>query len=467
VSEVQGGGRLGYLVPEFPGQTHAFFWREFCALRQLGLDPVLLSTRPPQDGEGGHAFTREAAAQTRYLVPPSPGAIAWLLAHPKAWANARAYLRGLSPRGLKSSLSRQAFLLCAVRLKRLADREGITHLHVHSCSNAAHLAALCRRLGGPTFGLTLHGDLEVYGTDHPQKTAEAAYVTAVTRPLREQLIEIADVMEERVPVIWMGVDTDRFTPPESPPKSSPESSPESPRPDGPTRLITVARLHPCKGHVHALRAMKAAVDRGADLVYDIAGKGPAEASLQSEIEQLGLGDRVNLLGSIGEESVLERLRNSDVFVLPSVGLGEAAPVSVMEAMACGRPVVCSIIGGTRDMIDHGRDSYLIEQGDEAGLADAFVELAHDPDRRRRIGAAARERAVRQFDYRAQARRLHEWITWAQHPQSQPPAVMPVTTPTEPSAEHASDLPGVPGSELPGSGSELPGSGSELPGGVTA
>ena len=121
---------------------------------------------------------------------------------------------------------------------------------------------------------------------------------------------------------------------------------------------------------------------------------------------------MRLLGSISEDQVVETLRGGDVFVLPSVGVGEAAPVSVMEAMACGLPVVCSIIGGTPDMLTDGREGYLIEQGDEAALSEAFSALAGDAPKRAAMGARARERAETQFDYRVQAGRLLEWVRWA-------------------------------------------------------
>jgi glycosyltransferase involved in cell wall biosynthesis len=178
---------------------------------------------------------------------------------------------------------------------------------------------------------------------------------------------------------------------------------------GPLRMTTVSRLNFVKGHRHALAAMRLALDAGSDVRFTIAGEGPARKDIEADIERLGLGDRVVLTGTLSEEEVKKLLIDSDVFILPSIGLGEASPVAVKEAMACGLPVICSIIGGTPDLITSGVDGILVKQGDEPAIAAALVHLATDIDARRRIGVAARERAVREFDTSQTARALLDCI----------------------------------------------------------
>jgi len=170
-------------------------------------------------------------------------------------------------------------------------------------------------------------------------------------------------------------------------------------------IITIARLHRCKGHVHALAAVRAALDAGAQIKYSIAGTGPDEQLIREKIAELKLGEHVKLLGSIGETHVLSLLRASDVFLLSSVGMGEASPVAVMEAMSCGLPIIASIIGGTPDMIRDGVDGFLLPQQDEKGLTDAIVRLAREEQLRQRMGLAARARAVETFDVRRVAEKL--------------------------------------------------------------
>ena len=103
------------------------------------------------------------------------------------------------------------------------------------------------------------------------------------------------------------------------------------------------------------------------------------------------------------------LSDADTFLLTSVGMGEAWPVSVMEAMGAGLPVISSIIGATPEMIRSGVDGFLVAQRDEDGIFDKVMVLAADISVRQRIGAAARQTASRRFDVAASATSLRDAI----------------------------------------------------------
>jgi hypothetical protein len=122
---------LGYLVPQFPGQTHIFFWREIADLERLGCVPHLFSTRPPPPGLVSHDWSDAAIARTTYLGWPKPGdALAGLLRAP--WS---AILReGQGGEFLKDVL----ICLPAARALSAACRaRGIGHVHAHLCAGAA------------------------------------------------------------------------------------------------------------------------------------------------------------------------------------------------------------------------------------------------------------------------------------------------------------------------------------------
>lgn len=399
--------RIGYLIPQFPGQTHAFFWREVEALRAAGHHVRLISTRRP-DTPCPHAFAAAAADETLYLTPPRPGAVA---AAALRGPHAAGYLWGLKetsvPRRLKGALWAPA----AAQLAALCRAERLDHLHVHSCGNAAHLAALSRDWGGPPFSLTLHGDLPVYGRDHRRKMRDASFVAVVTRALQRQVHRLVGLPLDRLPVVPMGVDLDRFTASSVP---TPASTPDGLRA---FTFVTVARLQTCKGHRFALDALA----RVPGAAYRVVGRGPDRDALEQHARAAGVADRVVFTGPLDQDAVRAELLDADAFLLPSIGLGEAAPVSVMEAMACGKPVIASVIGGTPDMIESGVEGHLVAQGDVAAIAAAMNALAGDPAAARRRGVAARARAERQFDHRANAARLLACIVRAHEVDSPAPA----------------------------------------------
>lgn len=150
---------IGYLVPEFPGQTHAFFWRELTAMEEAGQTVCLYSTRHPAPGTCPHTFAPQATARTTYLFPPRAVDTLELLRPSGRTARAAAYVAGLrqtSPAGRARILG---LLPSAARLVADARARSVSHIHIHSCANAAHLGALANILGDLPYSLTLHGDL--------------------------------------------------------------------------------------------------------------------------------------------------------------------------------------------------------------------------------------------------------------------------------------------------------------------
>lgn len=390
--------KIGYLVPEFPSQTHAFFWREALAIEETGTEVRLLSTRRPSPEACPHTFRDKAVGRTHYLFPPALAAFITLLFRPSLALKGMRYIARLSETPVARRAHLAVLLPVAAELLNVCWREDIRHLHIHSCANAAHLGSLLRILGGPSYSLTLHGDLPVYGTDHGAKMARAIFVSAVTRPLAAQIAKIAP--ELRNPVACMGVDCDEFSPP-NPPRQRAG--------DDPLKVITVARLNRTKGHSYTLQAVARLVNEGFDVRYRIVGSGPEEAEIRAEIDCLGISDRVEMTGALGHDRVQAAMAEAHVMTLTSFGTGEAAPVTVMEAMASGLPVIVSKIGGTADMIANGLDGYLVPQRDVPAITNAMRVLASNPEHAQIIGKAARVKALASFDFRMNAKKLLQEI----------------------------------------------------------
>jgi glycosyltransferase involved in cell wall biosynthesis len=140
-----------------------------------------------------------------------------------------------------------------------------------------------------------------------------------------------------------------------------------------------------------VRALPALGDRRYSLAF--VGGGRDQPQVEEELRAQGLGDRVALLGDRHDVPAL--LAGADVFVLAS--RSEGAPLSILEAMAAGLPVVASDVGGVAELVADGATGLLVPAGEPAALARALARLLDDRALRERMGAAGRARARDRFD----------------------------------------------------------------------
>jgi glycosyltransferase involved in cell wall biosynthesis len=152
--------------------------------------------------------------------------------------------------------------------------------------------------------------------------------------------------------------------------------------------IQVARLVPIKDHRTALKAMGTIPEARLVLV----GEGPEEATIREMIVELGLQDRVKMLGL--RDDVPRLLRASDAFLLSSIN--EGIPLTVIEAMAAGLPVVSTLAGGVGEVVLDGRTGLLAPVSASGLLGEHLSRLARDEVERQRLGHAGRERAFEKF-----------------------------------------------------------------------
>jgi len=388
--------RIGFLIPEFPQQTHIAWWRVSEAIRFVGVDVQLLSTRRPAEA-CPHPQLRHAADSTIYLWPPGVADISVIPAAAFRLRRVGQYFSSLTARRGMQRFKNLAFILAALRLLRISRSQQLDHIFVHSCGDAAHVAALCRILGGPAYSLRLGGDLEVYGGDHHAKMAGATLIVPAAQSYESRVINEVGVARERVMWSWVGTDTDHFRP--DPTRME----------GGPLRIITVARLHYAKGYQFMIPALAFLRDRGLAFHYRIVGAGPFESEIRKLVAERRLESRIEIMGSRSTDEIAELLRASDLFVLPSFGIGEGTPAAVCEAMSAGLPVVATTVGGLADMITEGVHGYLVPPSDAQALADAVARVAQDHKLRSQMSAAARAKAVEQYGCDAAAERILEKI----------------------------------------------------------
>jgi glycosyltransferase involved in cell wall biosynthesis len=162
------------------------------------------------------------------------------------------------------------------------------------------------------------------------------------------------------------------------------------RSDGRARIITVGRLQAPKDPVTFVRALaRLAPD---SFTATLVGDGPDREAVEAEVRRLGLAERVKLAGD--RRDVPELLAEGDVFVLSTAS--EGLPMSILEAMAAGLPVVASHVGGIPEVVEDGRTGLLVPPGDDRALAAAIGRLVADPGLQAELGRAGHDRARRCF-----------------------------------------------------------------------
>ena len=389
--------RLIYVTAGFPtGSGEAFFAAEVEALRELGHDVRIVPIRGRKQ-----VVHDDAQALLRFAVvrPLLDATIIWtalteFARRPRPVVAALGAV--LRARSLRVALKNLAVAPKALWLAALARSLRAEHIHAHWAGTTASAALIASRVSGTPWSFTAHRwDIDednVLG----RKTAEAAFSRAIDRLGAEQVEAHASPGTEVI-VVHMGV---------------PLGEPQSSAPHNELRVLAAGNLVDKKGHSVLVDAAGLLGTRGTPVVVEIVGGGPLQERLQSRIDASSLGDVVRLEGPMPHGRLLEELAGGrwDVVVQPSVvlpdGETEGIPVTLLEAMAHGVPVVASAIGGIPELLD-GNAGLLVPSDDPGALADALARLAADPELRAGLAVSGRRRIAEEFEAGSIARRLSQ------------------------------------------------------------
>lgn len=398
--------RIGFFIPEFPGQTHIFLWRERQALAELDIEADLVSTRHPPKAIASHTWAEEAQKTTDYLVPFAlpdfwGASLELLKAGPVAWGRCLGVVAQAKDVSFSQRLRLLAMIFVAGKLVWLAKTKGWSHIHVHSCAEAANVAMLASILAGITYSMTLHGPtLEIYGPNQEQKWKHTSFALIISARLFQVVKErLAGFLPKQVVVAPMGVNLEKIQ------RHSPYLPWESGRP---CRIFACGRLNPVKGHKYLLETVELLRQRGFDVRLQIAGEDEQGGSgYRQELEQIirdkSMSDCVELLGAVSEARVRQGLEEADVFALAS--LNEGIPVSVMEAMAMEMPVIVTDVGGNSELIDNGVDGILVQPENPEEMADAIEKVLRDKEFALKLSQASRAKVAAKFHHRVSAQAL--------------------------------------------------------------
>jgi len=312
----------------------------------------------------------------------------------------------------KPKFSIALLILSAIyKLTTVIKKYNIDIIHAHWAVPMGFVGSICKHLTGCPLVITTHGRDVYINPEAGDIVPTLWYVRPfLTRALRsaDKVIAVsketmthtiqAGANPDNVTVINNGVDIDRFTPLDN------NISPISQRLGISTAnkvILTIGTLHPRKGIDVLYRAMPEIQKCIPGIKLVVIGDGPQKEELNLLAGELQIEENVFMLGSIPNTEVPNFIHACDVFVIPS--RREPFGIVAIEAMACGKPVIGSRVGGLHEIIEHRRTGILVDPQNEKQLAESIIEVVKDDDYACDLGKMARREVEKNYDWQIVAR----------------------------------------------------------------
>lgn len=403
--------RVAIFTREFPALSETFVLDHAISLIDLGHDVTVFAQGPRADPQVHPDVTRYGLNE-RCHYPAIPDGKRWrrratrravLSAGRK---NVPVLLRCLRQYGYRQEAIPVGAKELIYWALLLAKEKPFDILHCHFGQRGGLVASL-RKTGAVRGKLvtTFHG----YDISRVVKTDPATYrllfeegdlFLTVSDYFRRRAVQLG-APEERVDVHRVGVHLEQFA-----------FCPRTLRPGEQPRLLIVGRLIEKKGTAYALDAVAEVVKVHGPVACDVVGDGYLRGSLERQAASLGLSSSVVFHGFVGRDRVTELLRSAHILLAASVtgadGDEEGIPTVLMEAMACGLPVISSFHSGIPELVEDGVSGFLAPERDVRSLRDALLALLRMPEQWPAMGRAGRAKVETDHDLARQNRRLVEY-----------------------------------------------------------
>ena len=367
------------LTPFFPSDQNevsgCFIAEPIEQLKQFGVDSSVIAVAPIYHPRK-HPTPSAAAEWVRY--PQVPGNL------------------GLSSAG------KLLYARLLGRIRKLHGVQPIDVIHAHAALPCGHAAALLSRRLKIPFVITIHG-LDVFNTCFlggipavwRRKVSVDVYRAARTviciSGKVQEILKTGTPAETCSTIVYNSVNPILFSPN---PAAVGQFDPE---------ILIVGNLLRSKGHELVLRALRNVKSSFPQLRCRIIGEGPDRAQLEARARELGIGQQVQFVGRQSRSEVAEAMRRCSVFVLPS--RNEGLGCVYLQAMSCGKAVIGCSGQGIDEVIEHGKNGWLIPVDGLEELVQGLVILLGSPEVRTRIGTAARQTILEKLTLSHQAQHL--------------------------------------------------------------
>ena len=390
MNDIRGGLRLGYFTNTYPRATDTFIQREIRGLRQRGFDVRTFSVR--QSG-ADHDVSPEIRAErqnTVYVLPVKPFHLlllnlASLLTAPGRYFATLNLARKTAQPGWRGLLWQFFYFQEAIVLASELRRAEIGHLHNHLGDSCGNVTLLACKLAAVGYSITFHGPHIFFDPTHwalREKLKHSRFTVCISHFCRSQMMLFTDQKDwERLAIVHCGVAPEQYDFVE--PRA------------GAGKLLYVGRLAVEKGLPVLFDSLGMLRADGYDFELTLVGDGPDRLALQDMAQRMGIADRVVFAGYASQVGVREFLRQSDIFILPS--FAEGVPVSLMEAMACGVPVIATYVGGVVELVQDGATGQVVYPGDPTSLKHAIVRYLDNTALREHVSRQGRDKVVADFN----------------------------------------------------------------------
>ena len=405
--------RIAFMIDQFPSLSETFILNQITGLIDRGHEVDIYSDEFGNTSKvHPEVESYRLLDRTYYTKMPSglsrrlPKAIGLLMAN--FYKAPRVLLRSLDFSKYNESDYGDggSILKCFYSVIPFLGKPAYDIIHCHYGRNGIK-SMMLREIGAieGTIIVSFHGfDISNYLQEYGEKIYDQLFEDGnLFQPIGEswkrRLIELG-CNEDKIIVHRMGIDCSKFS-----------FSPRLLDTDRPIRLLSIARLVEKKGLEYGIRAVAKLARSHQNIEYQIAGDGSLQSKLEQLIQELDVKDKVKLLGWKKQSEILELLNGADILLAPSVtsqnGDREGIPVTLMEAMARGLPVLSTQHSGIPELVQDGISGFLVPERDVDALADKLDYLISHPEDWAKMGRAGRAFVEENYDINKLNDRLEE------------------------------------------------------------
>jgi colanic acid/amylovoran biosynthesis glycosyltransferase len=389
--------KIAYIVSRFPTVSETFILYEIIELQKFGVEIDIFPLIHQQESVI-HAEVELLTPQVHYISFFSLSAIRdhlfWFHKTPTIYIQT---LLGVILKNMRSIkfLSRALIvILLSAQFARRIEELGIEHIHAHSATHPTLMAYIIWRLTRIPYSFTAHStDIYFNQTMLSEKIDHASFVATISEYNRNFLQNTyPNIPVGKIKIIHCGIDPAKFQ------KKTKQGISNS------FNIICVARLEKIKGHIYLIEACALLKAQNVDFNCYLVGDGELHSQVQEQINRLNLIHAVKILGFQPHEQVVDLLAQADILVLPSIS--EGIPVSAMEAMATGIPVIATSVTGVPELVEDGVTGLLVPSQNSRALFEALLKLCNSKKLRLLMGKAGREKVIKEFNLQNSAAALY-------------------------------------------------------------